>query len=87
MGYSEKCKKVAGHLGVDLSACKDIFLADVAKAMGINFGPGERLTIEMVEEMADDFYPEGIACNQDEDISVEPFAASVDKLLERMGIA
>ena len=53
IGYSEKCKKFAERLGVDLSACKDKFLADVAKAMDLNLGPGECLTLEMIEEMTD----------------------------------
>ena len=83
MGYSEKCKKVAKRLGVELSASEDKFLADVAAALGLSFGPGERLTVEMVEEMTDGV-GEGVACNQEEDLSVEPFAVSVDKLLERM---
>ena len=101
-GYSEKCKRFAKRLGVDLSACKDIFLEDAAKAMGL--GPGERLTLEMIEEMADceggcaeggcvmnnpgkrQSYPEGIACNQEEDVSAEPFAVSVAELLKRTGL-
>ena len=86
MGYSEKCKKLAEHLGVELSASVDRFCADIAEAMGLDLGPDECLTIKMIEEMAEN-WGEGIACNQEEDLSVEPFAVSVDKLLKRMGIA
>ena len=102
MGYSEKCKKFAKRLGVELSASVDKFCADVAEAMGLDSEPGECLTLEMIEEMAvcegdgvmnnpdkrppvpEELRPEGIACNQEEDVSVEPFAASVAELLERM---
>ena len=53
LGYSEKCKRFAERLGVELSACKDEFLEDVAKVMGLNLGPDEYLALEMIEEMTD----------------------------------